>query len=1676
MRAKILKRILVILCILTILLPISSEVLAKIANSAAGSKQTFGISLSHQSKKLDGTAGIRFGYKIDNREAYRIYSGSDNTEGYIDTVLCLDQTGKFPKEDNTSQGEYTSLGVANASTLNQAKSSITASDAQKIQWLIRNALLPEDSEDMRNQKLDKIFASALAGTEHTENPLTVDYIKTILTEDDIVFALQCAIWKITNNTAIGSMLGTSDNGANWDGLEGNDRWGYKGRKGIFIRYITNYYNTQLEGNLNEDTSPKTNPTFDKSKATEKPTTLGAYSFLGPFKINPGTNFYSVGITFENEAGQEISVPYLLTDKVANQNVKVLAQTKEGLEGKEFYIRIRNNTPAKKVKFKLITQIQIKSAVGTVWTDGVAGHQPLLSIKRQEEPGTVIDDFYTFDIKVEKQYDASLRKYISAIKRKTMTGRWQIVSLEEGGQSRSPGNTLISATGTDPFNQYVYNHQKDPVESVKLKDGTNYDLQVGDRVVYTIRVTNECSNTMTIKRITDYLPPSGIEYVDDDTIYNSEDNKWQYSSTGRYAVTAKSSGWALDPGMYAEVQIVCEITDAAKGRVITNIAEITEIADENGKAVVDIDSEPSNINNKLPKTEKEWENYKGNEGTDPEGKSNSSYKNKDDLTDKNYYYKGQQDDDDFEKIRIKINSGEYDLQIVKVDKNDKTKRLANAQFEVTMPDGSKQTVTTNSSGIGVTNKIKITETGTDTIKVVEKKAPDGYKLLPDGCEIVVTKKVQNGNYSIDAELSGNQSGVTLTKNGNTIVITIENEEQEKEPGEYDVQIVKVEKGNVSKKLAGAKFEVTMPDGTKKTVTTGQDGTVKTDKIKVTEAGTDTIKISETEAPTGYNKIIQDIEIEVTKKLKDGVYIADVAKLKATQPEVELSASGNTITVTVQDEKIIEEEPVEYDVQLIKIDKQDSTKKLAGAKFEITMPDGTKKTIVTGQDGTIKTDKIRVTEAGKQTIKITETEAPDGYAKITETFEIEVTIETTNSQPKKFAVTSMKLKNNSDNASISKKDNTIILTIQNTKEEKKEEIYDLALKKFITSVNSANGTNKVIPEEQKRKCEVKNVDALVNRNLANPKADATYELNKTPVDVSNGDYVTYTIRVFNEGTVDATVKEIVDNVPAGLEFAKYETNSDGTYKSGSKTNYTYKWETFEDKATANGWTEGVRTKYLEDKKIPAFDKTKANGTNKELGLSYVDVKIEFKVNLDKLNETQKEEVFKKGIKNIAEITDDDGDDNDSEPDNKDPEEDDEDYDVVIPQIFDLALRKFITKINQTNVTDRVPKVTYENGNLKYNHTKEPKIVVEGQVVTYTIRVYNEGTQDGYATEITDDLPEGITFLPNHDTNKKYEWKMYDKDGNETTDVKKAVKIKTRYLSKEKSESNLLKAFDSTKPISDTNPSYKEVEAAFEVTQESATAGNKVIINTAQISEDEDKDGNEVDDIDSTPDNNEPDEDDIDKEYLVLKYFDLSLLKYVSKVIVTEDGVTKETETKYNGTENPEPVVKVELNKKKLDKTSVSYVYTIKITNEGEIEGYATEITDRIPAGLSFHEEDNTAYNWKIKEDGIVTTDYLKNTLLKPGESAFVQIVLRWERSEQNLGKKVNVAEISADDNEYDLPDIDSTPNNNKDGEDDQDSAIIVLSIQTGKATTYIVLIITIMSILASGFYLIYKKVLK
>ena len=64
-----------------------------------------------------------------------------------------------------------------------------------------------------------------------------------------------------------------------------------------------------------------------------------------------------------------------------------------------------------------------------------------------------------------------------------------------------------------------------------------------------------------------------------------------------------------------------------------------------------------------------------------------------------------------------------------------------------------------------------------------------------------------------------------------------------------------------------------------------------------------------------------------------------------------------------------------------------------------------------------------------------------------------------------------------------------------------------------------------------------------------------------------------------------------------------------------------------------------------------------------------------------------------------------------------------------------------------------------------------------------------------------------------------------------------------------------------------------------------------------------------------------------------------------ITGTNGKTTVTDTGHTGLENPEPVVKVDLDRKKLTDVEVKFVYKIRVTNEGEIAGYATEITEDI-----------------------------------------------------------------------------------------------------------------------------------
>lgn len=636
------------------------------------------------------------------------------------------------------------------------------------------------------------------------------------------------------------------------------------------------------------------------------------------------------------------------------------------------------------------------------------------------------------------------------------------------------------------------------------------------------------------------------------------------------------------------------------------------------------------------------------------------------------------------------------------------------------------------------------------------------------------------------------------------------------------------------------------------------------------------------------------------------------------------------------------------------------------------------------------------------------------------------------------------------------------------------FDLALRKFIVAVSNDTKieNNEYLKNTDGSYTRAPVVDtSKLNTLDENGKliTTAIYNHTKEPVEVKRNDYVVYMLRAYNEGEINGYAAEIKDHLPSYLEFVEGEFNTQ------------YGWEVSEDGRT-------VTTKYLENALINKAQ-TDENG---KMVLSYKEVPIMCKVK-DTAKTGEK-------ITNIADITkylDDNKEsvvDRDSEENNvqlprdenlpgyKDNEtgsyipgqEDDDDFEKVIIKRFDLALRKFITAIEDKKVDTRIPEVKYENGKITYEHSKEPLMVVTNNVVTYTIRVFNEGEIAGYATEITDDIPTGLEFLPENEINKTMRWKMIDADGKETTDVTKAVKITTDYLSKEQEKEengNLLKAFNPNAEISETNPDHKDVQVAFKVTEPNSS--DKIIVNSAQISEDSDENGDPIDDDDSIPNEWNEGEDDQDKEYIKLVEFDLALRKWVTQAIVIENGKETITQTGHDPWDDPEAVVKVELHRKKLNQVTVKFRYSIRVINQGDIAGYAKEVTDYVPQGLKFVAADNPG--WTDEGNNVISTRLLENTLLQPGEYADVEVVLTWINSENNMGVMNNTAEISEDDNEYGVPDKDSTPDNQKPGEDDIDDAPVMLSISTGQIRIYFTLGFIVLITIAGGVILIKKFVL-
>ena len=1311
-------------------------------------------------------------------------------------------------------------------------------------------------------------------------------------------------------------------------------------------------------------------------------------------------------------------------------------------------------------------IDTAKANASQYADSNAKHRNKLTLYASTENGMAQP---LMDVeRIPQEFDLALRKYITKVNGENVVNS-RVPSIDE--------TTLENGTTA------TYKHRKDPIM-----------VEKGDVVTYNITIYNEGDLDGRATKVIDQLP-TGLKY----SKINTQGFTGTYDeATNRLTITREENNTenltAYEKGKLDSetIEIECIVDTSENEKILTNVAWIAEEVDEYGNIITnqvgeDRDSEPATA----PNVDKDnMENYKGNT------------QNKDDLADSEYFYEGEQDDDDFEKLIVEKN--EFDLKLIKriteVNGEKVPERLLGVDI-TNLANGSQTTADYQMNKEPVV--VKTGDLVTYTFRIYNEGSIDGYaeeitEDIPEGLEFLgadvdanmnpITDEdelaavkfntsmgwtyVQGDSTKIATDYLGKGKGEEITTPGANLIKAFDPEspysdtETNRNPDYREVSVIfKVVAEDASIGIVRNEAAIT------------EDADSNGDPVDDRDSSTDDwVKYEDDEDYD--NVVLQQFDLALRK------FISEVdGTTYNREPSVDLSGLENGTTAIYNHPKdpvlVKRNSVVIYTIRVY------NESEIDGYAEEITdylpaeleyLPDheiNIQYEWKISEDGRIVTtdylSSAKETEERQNEIKAYDGERLD-YK------EVKIACRVREEAESNVNLTNLaEITEDSDNDRDSTPDNVEVPSDEELPGYKDEEIdqeyvpgqeddddfekvyvedFDLALRKFISEVD---GTTY-------------NREPSVDLSGLENGTTAIYNHPKDPVLVKRNSVVIYTIRVYNESEIDGYAEEITDYLPAELE-----------YLPDHEINIQYEWKISEDGRI-------VTTDYLSSAKETEERQNELKAYDGER-LDYKEVKIACRV--------REEAESKVNLTNLAEITEDSDKDRDSTPDNvevpndeelpgyKDEEidkdyvpgqEDDDDFEKVYVQDFDLALRKFITKVDEEEVDTRIPEVSYdrEEEKITYNHTKDPVEVVTGNVVEYTIRVYNEGDIAGYAEEVADDIPDGLKFLPENDTNKEYRWVMYDEEGNETENVEEAVEIRTDYLSKEQEETegeNLLKAFNPEEPIGEGNPDYRDIKVAFEVVEPNGS--DKIIVNSAQITEDSDENGDPVEDKDSIPDEWNEGEDDQDKEYIKLTYFDLALRKWVTEAIVIENGQETVTQTGHTAEMDPEPVVKVELYRKDINDVVVKFRYKIRVTNEGDIAGYAKEITDYVPEGLRFIAEDNPG--WTDEGNNIISTRLLENTLLQPGESAEVEVVLTWINGEDNMGQMTNIAEISEDYNDKGVPDRDSTPDNQVPGEDDIDDAPVLLSIETGQQRIYFVLGLTVLGTLAGGLVLIKKFVI-
>ena len=141
-----------------------------------------------------------------------------------------------------------------------------------------------------------------------------------------------------------------------------------------------------------------------------------------------------------------------------------------------------------------------------------------------------------------------------------------------------------------------------------------------------------------------------------------------------------------------------------------------------------------------------------------------------------------------------------------------------------------------------------------------------------------------------------------------------------------------------------------------------------------------------------------------------------------------------------------------------------------------------------------------------------------------------------------------------------------------------------------------------------------------------------------------------------------------------------------------------------------------------------------------------------------------------------------------------------------------------------------------------------------------------------------------------------------------------------------------------------------------------------------------------------------------------------------------------------------------------------YKILIKNIGDTEGYAYLIKDYLPENTEFISELNP--DWYL-EDEILYSSSLTHDVIKPEATKELKLILTKQIEQDKAETIINEAEILSTFNDKLLEE--------QDLENNLSQAKILISIKTGQEKTYIILTITVLTIITLGAYIIKKKVL-